>query len=405
MNKLPAYINIQDYNYLLPEERIAKYPLVLRDSSKLLYFHNGQKETRIFNELPELISDRYHLVFNDTKVIHARLLFHKATGSPIEIFLLEPFSPAEYSISFSSNHECTWKCLVGNAKKWKNEILHKEIFPEKPGFILNAEKAGQEGNYFFIHFYWEPSTHNLSEIIESAGATPIPPYLNREPESSDTDRYQTVYSRYEGSVAAPTAGLHFTDGIIKRLENKGVSQTRLTLHVGAGTFVPVKSENARDHEMHTEHIYLNRDSIEGLYRSKKMLIAVGTTSVRTLESLYHVSAKLLKEKSGEKDLYLNQWEAYSNNSELSRKDTFEQILNHMENYNLQNLKISSSIMITPGYKFRMTDGIITNFHQPASTLLLLIAAFVGEEWKGIYNYALQNDYRFLSYGDSSLLLM
>jgi S-adenosylmethionine:tRNA ribosyltransferase-isomerase len=404
MMEMPAYIKIQEYDYHLPEESIAKYPLESRDSSKLLFYDNGNIESRIFNELPEIVSHQQHLIFNDTKVIQARLLFHKTSGSAIEIFLLEPFLPSEYITSFTSNRECTWKCLVGNAKKWKAGILQKELCIESTRIILKAENTGHEGNYFLIRLSWDNPLLILSDIIEHAGSTPIPPYLNREAEKSDCIRYQTVYSANEGSVAAPTAGLHFTKKIIKELENKGVSQTRLTLHVGAGTFVPVKAENAHDHEMHTEHIYLNRKSIESLCLSEKKFIAVGTTSVRTLESLYHIAAKMNNGLSIENNLFLDQWEAYQTDSLLSRKESLECILSYMDSHKLQNLHVSTKIMIVPGYEFKMIDGIITNFHQPNSTLLLLIAAFIGNKWKEIYDYALNNNFRFLSYGDSSLLL-
>jgi S-adenosylmethionine:tRNA ribosyltransferase-isomerase len=402
--ELPDYINIHDYNYILPEERIARFPLDSRDSSKLLYYCKGKTESWIFSDLPELLTNHHHLVFNDTRVIQARLQFHKTTGSAIEIFLLEPFLPAEYTLSFSSKLECTWKCLVGNAKKWKNEVLQMELKIGSNRIILKAEKTGREGNYFLIRLSWDNETLIFSSVIEHAGSTPIPPYLNREAVESDHLRYQTVYSLNEGSVAAPTAGLHFTADVIKKLENKGVSQTRLTLHVGAGTFVPVKTVNAREHEMHTEHIYLNRGSLDELYRSGKKFIAVGTTSVRTLESLYHIAAKIKQVHDGEKVLFLDQWEAYENVPELSRKESLEIILSYMQKLKTDSLKVSTRIMITPGYKFRMVDGIITNFHQPASTLLLLISAFVGGDWKKIYAYALQNQYRFLSYGDGSLLI-
>jgi len=404
MTRIPRSINIQDFNYSLPQERIARYPLTLRDTSKLLTYREGRIESRIFNELPELLHEDHHLVFNDTRVIQARLLFHKPTGAAIEIFLLEPWLPSEYNLSFGSVKECTWKCLVGNAKKWKSGILEKEINMGQTGIVLKAEKSGNEGNYFLVRLSWDNTAFCLSGIIEHAGSTPIPPYLNREAEASDSLRYQTVYSKHEGSVAAPTAGLHFTDDVLRKLKEKGVSQTRLTLHVGAGTFVPVKAENATEHSMHTEHIYVSRDGIESLYVSKKKIIAVGTTSVRTLESLYHIASKLKSGRGGETDLFLDQWDAYQQGGTMNRKEAMGFLLTHMDKMKTESLKVSTRIMIAPGYTFRMTDGMITNFHQPASTLLLLISAFVGDNWKLIYDYALENEYRFLSYGDSSLLM-
>jgi S-adenosylmethionine:tRNA ribosyltransferase-isomerase len=406
MNEIKDKINILEYDYNLPDDRIARYPPQFRDSSKLLLYMDGKIEKKVFNETPDLLGDKYHLVFNDTRVIHARILFRKNSGAAIEIFLLEPYIPSEYIQSFNTRHECVWKCLVGNAKKWKEEILFREIDITSPAFKLTAEKTGQEGNYFLIRFSWSNSSHIFSDIIEQAGSTPIPPYLNRYAEISDSSRYQTVYSKHEGSVAAPTAGLHFTDEVLRMLENKGARRSFLTLHVGAGTFVPVKTENAREHIMHTEHIYLNRKSIEDMYLSDRKFIAVGTTSVRTMESLYHIAGKLKNEGggTGDQELFLDQWEAYSTDMSMTRKEALEYILIYMDKTKVENLKLSTRIMIVPGYKFRMTEGIITNFHQPASTLLLLIAAFIGEDWRKVYNYALENDFRFLSYGDSSLLM-
>ncbi len=403
MGKITGYISIEDFNYNLPEERIAKYPLQVRDSSKLLLYTPGHIQSRIFNELPDILSDQHHLIFNDTRVIQARLSFYKSSGAAIEIFLLEPRLPSEYNLSFSSNHECVWKCLVGNAKKWKTGKLQKEIISGNTLTLLTAEMSGSEDNYFLIRFLWSNPYLSFSDIIEHAGTTPIPPYLNRKAEGSDSIRYQTVYSKNEGSVAAPTAGLHFTEEVLRKIEKKGVSQTRLTLHVGAGTFIPVKSENAMEHQMHTEHIYLNRRSIENLFGSDKDFIAVGTTSVRTLESIYHIAVKLKNSQGYKEVLFLDQWEAYQTESKMSRKEALEIILSSMDKQKTENLKISTRMMIIPGYKFRMIDGMITNFHQPASTLLLMISAFVGDDWKNIYDYAMKNGYRFLSYGDSSFL--
>jgi S-adenosylmethionine:tRNA ribosyltransferase-isomerase len=404
MTEIPGYIDIQDYTYTLPEGRIARYPLESRDSSKLLFFRDGLIESRIFRELPDILSDKHHLVFNDTKVIQARLIFVKSTGATIEVFLLEPWFPSEYNLSFSSKKECVWKCLVGNAKKWKNGIIQKEIWFGSTKVIFCAEKSDQHENYYYIRFYWDNATISFSELLENAGTTPIPPYLEREADEEDSVRYQTVYSRNSGSVAAPTAGLHFTSEVLQNLEKAGCLQTRITLHVGAGTFVPVKVQNAAEHEMHTEHFYISRSSLESLYQSDKKFIAVGTTSVRALESLYHV-AIIVKENPGAvNNLYLDQWDAYQTSAILSRKEALECLLEYMDKLQKESLKVSTRIMIVPGYKFRMIQGMITNFHQPNSTLLLLVAAFIGEEWKKVYDFAIKNNFRFLSYGDSSILL-
>ena len=404
MNKKPAYVNIHDYNYILPDHRIAKFPLEERDSSMLLYYKDGNTESRIFRELPDILSDGFHLVFNDSKVIHARLSFAKSSGAVIEIFLLEPYFPGEYNLSFSSNRECVWKCLVGNAKKWKSDFLEKEIIHNNTKILLHAEKTRHQSNFYFIRFSWGNPELSFSEIIELAGQTPIPPYLNREAIESDSVRYQTVYSENEGSVAAPTAGLHFTEEVLRKLKNGGCTQTKLTLHVGAGTFVPVKTNNAVEHEMHTEHIYLSRNSLESLHLSKKPIIAVGTTSVRALESIFHIGAILNKDLNYNNELFQDQWDAYQTEGCFTRKESLSGLLDYMIKKKTDNIKISTRIMIAPGYQFRMTDGMITNFHQPNSTLLLLIAAFIGEDWKKIYDYALNNNFRFLSYGDCSLLI-
>ncbi|MCB9013838.1 MAG: S-adenosylmethionine:tRNA ribosyltransferase-isomerase [Bacteroidales bacterium] len=402
--RIPEFIDISEYFYDLPEDRIAKYPLEQRDHSKLLYFNHGSIRDHVFHELPAILSGNYQLVFNDTRVIQARIQFNKASGSGIEIFLLEPFTPADYQLSFGSSSQCSWKCLVGNAKKWKDEILEKKIFSATEAALLQAEKINREENYFIIRFTWNNKNLCFSEILEISGLTPIPPYLNREAEESDNLRYQTIYSNYEGSVAAPTAGLHFSDEVLEKLSQSGVKQTHLTLHVGAGTFVPVKVENARDHEMHMEHIYINRQSISSLLHTDKKIIAVGTTSVRTLESLYYIACKLKSGYRGYKELFLDQWDAYEIEPDISRDEALETILSFMDLKNTDTLKLTTRIMISPGYTFRMADGIITNFHQPSSTLLLLISAFIGEDWKKVYDHALKNNYRFLSYGDSSLLI-
>jgi S-adenosylmethionine:tRNA ribosyltransferase-isomerase len=397
---IPDRINISDYIYELPDEKIAKFPLEKRDSSKLLVYRDGEISSRIFSDLPFMVSGDEQLVFNNTRVIQARLSFKKASGAVIEVFLLEPVKPEEYQLSFSSLSGCTWKCLIGNSKKWKNGVLEKIVIRGDKEFCLKAERSGENNE---VRFQWDIPELSFSEIILLAGQTPIPPYLERDAEESDLTQYQTVYSSREGSVAAPTAGLHFTDELLKRLEDQGTDLTYLTLHVGAGTFVPVKTENALKHPMHTEHIYLQRKSLEGLKKPGKQIIAVGTTSVRTLETIFHIAEKI--KRGGQSGMHLNleQWEAYGNSEIKNRKEAISVLTEFMDQHRTDILKISTRIMIVPGYRFRMTDRMITNFHQPGSTLLLLIAAFTCGDWKRIYDYALQNEYRFLSYGDSSII--
>ena len=400
----PREIKTEEYNYDLPESRIAKFPLNNRDESKLLFYNKGNISGKIFHELPSLLDKNYELVFNDTKVIQARLIFEKITGSAIEIFLLEPFEPSDYALSFASVNECKWNCLVGNLKKWKSGPLFKKLTVNGNPLTLNATRIQKNDNSFVIQFTWDNDSLHFSEIVSHAGLTPIPPYLNREAQEEDVERYQTVYSNYEGSVAAPTAGLHFTENLLKKIHASGIKTHNLTLHVGAGTFIPVKEEDARKHIMHTEQIFLNRDTIEKLYYSDKKFLPVGTTSVRTLESLYWTGVKLIYKKPIERGLFLDQWEVYNYPGSLSRKESMLKILEYLDKQKLSILHLPTRIMIVPGYDFKMTDGIITNFHQPKSTLLLLIAAYTENDWKRIYNYALENSFRFLSYGDSSLLL-
>ncbi len=402
--EFPGKINTDDYKYILPDEKIAKYPLETRDGSKLLVYRNKEINSYLFSDLPDILTPEHKLIFNNTRVIQARLLFYKSTGAIIELFLLEPYEPAEYQNSFASKKECTWKCLVGNAKKWKEEKLEKQILIGNFCINLYAEKIAFENVTFLIKFRWDNHLVNFSAIISSTGLTPIPPYLDREAEETDKLRYQTVYSKNEGSVAAPTAGLHFTAGIMDSLIEKGISRTDLTLHVGAGTFLPVKEQDASKHGMHSEQIFISRNSLEQLYKSEHKFIAVGTTSVRTLESIYWLGVKIDTVKSINGSLYLDQWEPFRLKEGYNRKKSLENVLNYMQQHKMENLSASTRIMIAPGYNFRMIDGMITNFHQPYSTLLMLIAAFTGEDWKKIYDYALYNGFRFLSYGDSSLLL-
>lgn len=391
-------INISDYNYELPDERIAKFPLEKRDLSKLLTYTSGKVSTNIFNSLPEILPSSSCLVFNNTRVIQARLEFFKSTGSRIEIFCLEPQEPSSYELSFSSTQSCVWKCMVGNLKKWKGEVLKKEVGTDN--LILQAERLETNGNTSFIKFSWNNGV-SFAEVLDLLGELPIPPYLNRKTQESDKTTYQTVYSKVKGSVAAPTAGLHFTPEVISSLHNKGIKTMELTLHVGAGTFQPVKAEEIGGHSMHAEKVEVSREFIQNLIENLGNIVAVGTTSVRTLESLYYLGVQL---HNGDTKLLVNQWEPYESKKVLSARESLEAILNYMDETQSNILYATTQIMIVPGYKFNIVNILITNFHQPKSTLLLLLAAFVGEKWRELYKYALENDYRFLSYGDSSLLI-
>ena len=391
-------INISDYNYNLPDERIAKFPLEKRDSSKLLTYISGNVSTNVFSSLPEILPANSCLVFNNTRVIQARLEFFKSTGSRIEIFCLEPQEPSSYELSLSSTQSCVWKCMVGNLKKWKGEVLKKEVGTDN--LILEAERLETNGNTSFIKFSWNNGV-SFAEVLDLLGELPIPPYLNRKTQESDKTTYQTVYSKVKGSVAAPTAGLHFTPEVISALHGKGIKTMELTLHVGAGTFQPVKAEEIGGHAMHAEKIEVSKVFIENLIENLGNIVAVGTTSVRTLESLYYLGVQL---HSGDTKLLVNQWEPYESEKVLSAREALEAILNYMEKNQSNILYATTQIMIVPGYKFNIVNVLITNFHQPKSTLLLLLAAFVGEKWRELYEYALNNDYRFLSYGDSSVLI-
>lgn len=400
----PLQISLKEFTYPLSQEKIAQFPLNERDMSKLLLYKKGTISENIFRRLPDFLSSNTLIVFNDTKVIHARLKFHKATGSSIEIFCLQPYDPVDYQQSFTKTREVKWKCLVGNAKKWKDETLKLELEKDGISFSLFAEKINRDKEAFIIRFFWEPSYLSFSEIIELAGETPIPPYLNREAEPSDSSQYQTVYSRLEGSVAAPTAGLHFTEKVINDLHKKKIQQTSLTLHVGAGTFTPVKSENAVDHQMHIETFRINEESLRQILQHCDNITAVGTTSCRTLESLYWLGVKSMNRNLSENDFHISQWEAYDLPQDISVEKAFGSLISLIKSLNIREITASTGIMITPGYAFRIINALITNFHQPSSTLLMLIAAFIGENWKKVYEYALDNDFRFLSYGDSSLLI-
>jgi len=399
------HISISDYNYELPDERIAKYPLQRRDDSKLLLYKDGAISYTLFNQLPNLLPEKSLIIFNDTRVIHARLIFEKETGAHVEVFCLSPVSPADYAVNFSCRQSCSWHCIIGNAKRWKEGELSMKIVLNDVILTLKAEKESSSNNGTTVRFNWDNDEFAFSEVLEMAGKLPIPPYLNRASEKNDDNTYQTVYSKVDGSVAAPTAGLHFTEEVMGRLEQKDISVEKVTLHVGAGTFKPVKSLNIGGHDMHTEFISVNRSTIESLYLNKGNLIVVGTTSMRTIESLYYIGKKIgLHQDIHNSDLTVMQWDPYENDDEhLSSQDALKNILDYLDRNNLDRLISSTRIIIAPGYKFKYADGLITNFHQPQSTLLLLIAAFVGADWKTIYNYAMNESFRFLSYGDSSLL--
>jgi len=396
-------IAIEEFTYNLPDERIAKYPLKNRDLSKLLVFRNGTINQKQFPEIKSVLPANAMLVFNNTKVIQARLKFKKATGAEIEIFCLEPLSPVEVQMAFDSRETTTWKCIVGNARKWKNDPLTKTISIDEEEINLTVDKGEQLTDAYSIVFSWDNSNYSFAEIIENIGLTPIPPYLNRETEEIDLDRYQTVYSEHKGSVAAPTAGLHFTNEILSDLQADNHKLLNITLHVGAGTFKPVKSEKIAEHDMHTEHFVITQQALKSLINNANPTIAVGTTSVRTLESLYWYGVRIHEKLSIENGV--QQWDPYNLKNTYSRTEALKALLDFMTDNNINTLSGRTSIIIVTGYQFKMINGLVTNFHQPQSTLLLLISAIVGQKWKDIYQYALDNDFRFLSYGDSSLLMI
>jgi S-adenosylmethionine:tRNA ribosyltransferase-isomerase len=394
-------IQIEAFDYELPGERIAKFPLPQRDRSKLLIYENGQISESVFNRIPGFIPENALLVFNNTKVIQARMIFQKETGAQIEIFCLEPKEPADYAQSFIQNRSCTWLCLIGNAKRWKEGKLECTV----QGTRCTVEKLERLGETHLIRFEWDNPDWSFAEILEKFGELPIPPYLNRKTEESDKVTYQTVYSKIKGSVAAPTAGLHFTQEVLDALKTKNIALEELTLHVGAGTFKPVKSATLAGHEMHTECFSVKKTTIEQLLEKQGRVFAVGTTSVRTLESLYYIGVMLKNNPDATpEELEVKQWMPYSMNKEqLTIDRSLKNVLNYMEKNGLKILTTHTQILIAPGYDFKIVNGMITNFHQPKSTLLLLISAFVNGNWRKIYDYALAHDFRFLSYGDSSLL--
>lgn len=395
-------IHIEDYNYNLPDEKIAKYPLECRDGAKLLKYQNAAVEEYKFTDLPSLLPEGALMVFNDTKVVPARLHFQRSTGAHIEIFCLEPVRPNEYVTMFAETSSCRWKCIVGNVKRWKNDTL--DLYnPLNDGAIaqmaLKADLIERDGETSIVEFSWS-SGIPFSKVLELGGSVPIPPYLNRDTEDVDLERYQTLYARYRGSVAAPTAGLHFTENVLEKIRSKGISTETVCLHVGAGTFLPVKSSLVSEHTMHREPFVVTCEFIEKLIAAEGKLVAVGTTSVRTLESLYYVGVRCLEEgMPGDVD----QWAPYSRNYQYTLKESLRAIVNYLKSNGLAELKVGTRIIIVPGYEFKVVDVLVTNFHQPQSTLLLLISAFVKGDWKRIYEFALGHDFRFLSYGDSSVL--
>jgi S-adenosylmethionine:tRNA ribosyltransferase-isomerase len=389
-------IFVKDYTYSLPEEKIARYPNRERDSSRLLVYDRGISEN-IFSHLPDIVSPDSLMVFNNSKVIRARIFFNKETGAQIEVFCLYPGAPSTFDESLSSVRYCSWWCAVGNAKKWKNETLEKELEYEGKKYCLKARKL-DINNDFLIMFEWDAPA-DFSKMLDCCGNIPIPPYLRRDSEQTDEYSYQTVYSKLKGSVAAPTAGLHFSRKVLDSLKSRGVDFEEITLHVGAGTFKPIKDELAHKHEMHKETFIINRSTLEHLRDKTGNIIAVGTTSARMLESLYWLGVACR-----DKNTYsLSQWEAYQHDTGMSAKEAFTRLIDKMDSQKTSSEQASTEIMIVPGYRFRTIRGLITNFHQPESTLILLVAAFIGDRWKDVYNYALDNDFRFLSYGDCSLL--
>ena len=398
-------IRIEEFNYPLPDERIAKFPLTKRDESKLLVYRNGKIDEAVFKQLSDYLPQGSMLVYNNTRVIQARMLFQKETGAQIEVFCLEPVIPHDYALVFQQTETCSWLCLEGNLKKWKEGALHKTIRMDDKEVVLSAERIKTTGDSHLVRFSWNNPQVTFAELLDAAGILPIPPYLHRETRESDLQTYQTVYSKIKGSVAAPTAGLHFTPEVLAGLDAKGFTREEVTLHVGAGTFKPVKSEVIGDHEMHTEFISVRRSAIENIRTNLGRIIAVGTTSVRTLESLYYMGRTLVNNPDAtSEELVVTQWTPYHETEEVTAHEALTALLDYLDRNQTDTLLSATQIMIAPGYEFKIVKGIITNFHQPKSTLLLLISAFVNGNWKSIYNYALDNDFRFLSYGDSSLLL-
>lgn len=417
-------LRISEYNYQLPDNRIARYPLEERDASKLLIFRNGTISENIFRNAGDYIPTNSLLVYNNTRVIQARMIFQKPTGARIEIFCLEPAEPSDYALSLGATGRCSWHCLIGNLKKWKEISLTRELKLGERTVLLKVTKTESNNNdssastadrhnirSHELLFEWNDDSLCFADLLEQSGELPIPPYLNRATEEKDHTSYQTVYSKIKGSVAAPTAGLHFTEAVLADLRARNIDTEELTLHVGAGTFQPVKSEDVSDHQMHSEVLSVRRSTLEKLLQHRENIIAVGTTTVRTLESLYYLGLQLHSEINSTKNkptqkrmLCVGQWEPYLPHPELSTEEALQAIIDYLDQHQLSGLQAQTQIMIRPGFKFRIINGMFTNFHQPKSTLLLLVSAFTGEKWKAIYDYAMNHDFRFLSYGDSSLLM-
>lgn len=415
------HIHISDYNYDLPDSRIAKFPVSPRDTSKLLVYRHGEISDDIFYNLPKYLPEKSLMVFNNTKVIQARMHFRKETGALIEVFLMEPAAPTDYELMFQTRGECSWLCMVGNLKKWKEGSLVRTF--DVAGTTINFKAtmrrdiidAKSGGTNYWVDFAWDNPQVSFAEILDAVGELPIPPYLNRETQDSDKTTYQTVYSKIKGSVAAPTAGLHFTDKVLAAIDAAGVRREELTLHVGAGTFKPVKSEEIDGHTMHTEYVCVRRDTLQTLIDYDCCAIAVGTTSVRTLESLYYMGVKLeANPDAAEEDLHVCQWEPYEKADGtpvggnlvdgINPQKAISNIIAWLDKNNLKTLHSSTQIIIAPGYEYKIVKVLVTNFHQPQSTLLLLVSAFLKGDWHNVYDYALSHDFRFLSYGDSSILI-
>lgn len=395
-------IRIEDFNYDLPDERIAKYPLPTRDASKLLVYRRGKPEEKKFVDISSYLPEGSMMIFNDTKVVPARLHFQRESGAHIEIFCLEPIQPEEYVTMFAVTDRCRWKCIVGNVKRWKNDTLslyNPESDMDVTDMALKADLIERQGETSIVEFSWSNGAP-FSRVLEVCGSIPIPPYLNRDTEAIDLERYQTLYARFRGSVAAPTAGLHFTENVLEQIRSKGITTETVCLHVGAGTFLPVKSSLVSEHTMHREPFVITLDMLEKLVARKGKLVSVGTTSVRTLESLYYIGVKCI-ETGTPADVM--QWEPYEREYAYSTEEALSALIAYMKTNSLKDLQLGTRIIIVPGYQFRVVDVLVTNFHQPQSTLLLLVSAFVGGDWKNIYDYALSHDFRFLSYGDSSIL--
>lgn len=399
------HIKISEYNYPLPDERIAKFPLAVRDQSKLLVYRHGEVSEDTFTALPEYLEQGELMIFNNTKVIQARLHFRKETGALIEVFCLEPIQPNDYVLSFQQTKKCSWLCMIGNLKKWKEGALSRMVDVKGKQVTLTATRGECRGTSHWVDFEWNDDSITFADLLEVVGELPIPPYLNRDTQESDKETYQTVYSKIKGSVAAPTAGLHFTERVLQALDAHGIDREELTLHVGAGTFKPVKSEEIEGHEMHTEYISVNKRTIEKLIAHGGHAIAVGTTSVRTLESLYYIGVAISRNPDANlEELHVQQWMPYEEKNGIGTIQALQHILDYLNRHHMETLHTSTQIIIAPGYEYKIVKKMVTNFHQPQSTLLLLVSAFVKGDWRKIYDYALEHDFRFLSYGDSSLLI-